>query len=128
MVRVAFDLVGSHCCRGIIVRRGWRPHWVRAEPSEQRRRIANYLDKILRGAKPADLFVNQPTKLELVINLNSAERVPPLNPAVNADPRGQRDPVVDQTAIVIAARSSQTVDRRWSSSMRMTGVGRRSLA
>ena len=39
------------------------------------KRIAFYIDKIIKGAKPADLPVEQPTSLELVVNLNTAKRI-----------------------------------------------------
>jgi len=43
--------------------------------TDQWRRAADFVDKILKGAKPADIPVEQPTKFEFVVNLKTAKQI-----------------------------------------------------
>ena len=59
-----------------------------ADEAESYRRVAYFVDRILKGAKPADLPVEQPMKFEFIINLKAAKQIGltiPPNVLVRAD-------------------------------------------
>jgi putative ABC transport system substrate-binding protein len=59
-----------------------------ADLADSYKRVAYYVDRILNGAKPADLPVEQPTKFEFIVNLKTAKQIGltiPPNVLVRAD-------------------------------------------
>ncbi len=64
-------LPSMHGVGGYVDAGGLMSYW--AHQAELYRRVGSYVDKILKGAKPGDLPIEQPTKFELVINLKTAK-------------------------------------------------------
>jgi putative tryptophan/tyrosine transport system substrate-binding protein len=62
------------------VRRDWRPNLIGANIPALFGRVAEMVDKILKGARPADIPVEQPTKFELIVNLKTAKALGPTVP------------------------------------------------
>jgi len=75
-----------------------------AKTSEFHRRAATYVDKILRGAKPEDLPVEQPTKFDLVINSKTA-----LGLAIPRELLVFADEVIEQARCFAAVHESDFV-------------------
>ena len=71
------DFVAQHRIPTVYTSPGWAEQGGLIEYTvnqrEQRRRAVSYVDRILRGAKPGDLPIEQPTKFDLVINLKTAK-------------------------------------------------------
>ena len=89
---VRYRLPTIHNTKDFVEAGGLMSYGINAAALE--RRAATYVDKILKGAKPADLPVEQPTKFESVINLRAAKQIGLTIPPTSVGQSGQGDQVI----------------------------------